>query len=234
VEVHAVAPADVGGTAAALIADALHVAVATRGRATLALSGGTTPAAMLTELAARPLPWEHIHVFQVDERVTPEGSSERNLSVLRSSLLDGIPLPEANVHPMPVTDANLDAAADRYATVLRARAGDPPKLDVVHLGLGADGHTASLAPGEEALEVTDRDVVTTGFYRNHWRMTMTLPLLSRARWVLWLVTGGEKAGVVRQLVTGDEAIPAARVRAEQAALVADLDAAALVRPSAHR
>lgn len=137
-EVHAVAAADVGGTAAALMADALH-AVAIRGRATLALSGGTTPAAMLTELATRPLPWELVHLFQVDERGAPDGSPERNLSVLRASLLDAIPVPAANVHPMPVTDNDLDAAADGYATILRAHAGDPPRLDVVHLGLGSDG-----------------------------------------------------------------------------------------------
>jgi 6-phosphogluconolactonase len=233
-EVHAVAPADVGGTAATLVADELHAAVAARGRATLALSGGTTPAAMLTELAERRLPWEHIHVFQVDERVAPDGSPDRNLSILGASLLDTVPIPATNVHPMPVTDADLDAAADRYAALLRAHAGNPPRLDVVHLGLGSDGHTASLAPGEGALEIIHRDVVPTGFYRSHWRMTMTLPLLSRARWILWLVTGDRKARVVRQLVAGDATIPAARVRAERATLVADVDAAALVGSSAHR
>lgn len=234
VEVYATAPADVASTAATLIADALQAAVTTGGRATMALSGGTTPAGMLAELATRRLPWERIHVFQVDERITPDTSSERNLSVLRASLLDEVPVPEANVHPMPVTDADLDAAARRYTALLRSHAGEPPRLDVVHLGLGSDGHTASLAPDEGAVGVVDRDVVTTGSYRGHRRMTMTLPLLSRARWVLWLVQGSEKADAVRRLVAGDEAIPAARVRAERAALVADLDAAALVRSSAHR
>lgn len=228
-EIHAVAPADVASTAATLIADELGAAVAARGRATLALSGGSTPAEMLAELATRRLPWERIHLFQVDERVAPH--AERNLSVLRDNLLDAVAVPEANVHPMPVADADPDAAARRYVAVLRSRAGDPPSLDVVHLGLGADGHTASLVPGKGASEVLDRDITTTGIYRGHRRMTMTLPLLSRSRWVLWLVRGSEKAGAVRQLVAGDEAIPAARVRAERAELVADLDAAALVRSS---
>jgi 6-phosphogluconolactonase len=230
-DVHVVAPTEVGATAANLMGATLDAAVAARGHATLALSGGTTPAAMLTELATQSLPWERIHVFQVDERVAPDGSSERNLSVLRACLIDRIVLPEENLHPMPVTEADLDAAADRYAARLHLHAGDPPTLDVVHLGLGIDGHTASLVPGDEVLEVDDRDVTTAGFYRSHWRMTMTLPVLSRARWALWVVTGGGKAGVVQQLVAGDEAIPAARVRAGQSVLVADHAAAALLPPT---
>ncbi|MEX2621704.1 MAG: 6-phosphogluconolactonase [Egibacteraceae bacterium] len=233
-EVQAVAAAEVGGTAAALVAGELQAAVAARGRATLALSGGTTPAAMLTALAARRLPWEHIHVLQVDERVARGGSPDRNMSMLAARLLDAVAIPATNVHPMAVTDPDLDAAADRYAALLRVHAGNPARLDVVHLGVGSDGHTASLAPGEEAVQVSDRDVAVTGFYRGYRRMTMTLPLLSRARWTLWLVTGGHKAGVVGQLVAGDASIPAARVHTERATLVADLDAAALVGSSAHR
>jgi 6-phosphogluconolactonase len=127
-DVHVVAPTEVGATAANLMGATLDAAVAARGHATLALSGGTTPAAMLTELATQSLPWERIHVFQVDERVAPDGSSERNLSVLRACLIDRIVLPEENLHPMPVTEADLDAAADRYAARLHLHAGDPPTL----------------------------------------------------------------------------------------------------------
>ena len=211
--------------AAARIADAAREAIAARGRFVFAVSGGHSPWVMLSELAGEPLPWEKIHVFQVDERVAPAGDPDRNLTHLKESLLSRAPLPEANIHAMPVEAADLDAAARDYARVLEKNAGSPPALDLVHLGLGPDGHTASLVPGDPVLSVADRDVAPTGVYMGHRRMTLTYPVLDRARSVLWLVTGAEKAPVLPRLMRGDATIPAGRVSAARADVVADRAAA---------
>jgi 6-phosphogluconolactonase len=126
---------------------------------------------------------------------------------------------------MPVESADLEAAAARYAATLREAAGSPPVLDLVHLGLGSDGHTASLVPGDPVLDVTDADVALTGVYQDRRRMTLTYPALDRGRRVLWLVTGGEKAGMLARLRAGDRSIPAGRVRADAALVLADAAAA---------
>lgn len=207
--------------AAARIADAAREAIAARGRFVFAVSGGHSPWIMLRELAGEALPWERIHVFQVDERVAPAGDPDRNLTHLRDSLLSRAPLPEGNVHAMPVEAADLDAAAADYARTLEGLAGRPPVLDLVHLGLGPDGHTASLVPGDPALGVTDRDVALTAVYMGRRRMTLTYPVLDRARSVLWLVTGAEKAPVLPRLMAQDPTIPAGRVSAARADVVAD-------------
>jgi len=215
----------VARAAAAAIAADTRAAIATRGRFALAVSGGHTPWIMLRALAGEDIPWAGVHVCQVDERVAPDGHTDRNLTHLRESLLQHAPLRPEQIHAMPVETADLQAAATQYALALREIAGSPPVLDLVHLGLGPDGHTASLVPGDPVLDVTDADVAPTGVYQGRRRMTLTYPMLNRARRVLWVVTGSEKVEMLRRLRDGDLSIPAGRVRREQALLLADRAAA---------
>jgi 6-phosphogluconolactonase len=210
--------------AAAIAADA-RVAIAARGRFALAVSGGQTPWIMLRALAGEDVPWAGVHVFQVDERVAPAGDPDRNLVHLQESLLQHAPLRPEQIHAMPVEECDLQAAADQYALVLRAIAGSPPMLDLVHLGLGPDGHSASLVPGDAVLDVTDKDVAITGLYQGRRRMTLTYPAINRARRILWVVTGSEKVEMLRRLQEGDLSIPAGRVQRERALLLADRAAA---------
>jgi 6-phosphogluconolactonase len=207
--------------AAAFIAERARAAVRERGQFTLAVSGGRTPWAMLRALAALDLPWAQLQLFQVDERVAPAGDAVRNLTNIQASLLAHVPLPAAHMHAMPVEAADLPAAARDYAAALQRVAGTPAALDLVHLGLGADGHTASLVPGDAALQVTDADVCLSGPYQGHRRMTLTYPLLNRARCVLWLATGAEKREMVARLRAGDAGIPAGRVQSGNAWLLGD-------------
>ena len=212
----------VARAAATFIAAEARVAVAARGRFIFAVSGGHTPWEMLRDLTGKELPWSGVHVLQVDERVAPAGDPDRNLTHLRESLLAHAPLRPEQVHAMPVESSDLEAAAARYAQVLQEIAGSPAVLDLVHLGLGPDGHTASLVPGDPVLEVTDRDVALTGgVYQGRRRMTLTYPVLNRARSVLWLVTGSEKVGMLARLRAGDRGIPAGRVRQDHALVLAD-------------
>jgi 6-phosphogluconolactonase len=211
--------------AAAVIAADLRAAVTARGRYVMAVSGGHTPWLMLRALADEPLPWQRVHVVQVDERVAPADDPDRNLAHLRTSLLNRVPLPPDQIHAMPVEAKDLDRAAAQYAATLGDVAGSPPVLDLVHLGLGPDGHTASLVPGAPALDVTDADVAVAGPYQGHRRMTLTFPIINRSRLVLWLVTGPEKAAILVRLRDGDPSIPAARVRKDRALLLADRAAA---------
>lgn len=210
--------------AARVIAAEARTAVKTRGRFIVGVSGGRTPWKMLRALAAENVPWNNVHVVQVDERIAPAGDPDRNLTVLRASLLDHAPLPVEHIHAMPVEEADVEAAARRYACILEQIAGTPPILDVAHLGVGSDGHTASLVPGDPVLHVSDRDVALTGVYSGRRRMTLTYPMLDRSRRILWLVTGAEKAVMLSRLLAGDASIPAGRVRQEQALLLADRSA----------
>jgi len=220
-------PEAVAGRAATLVAEQARAAVRERGRFTFAVSGGHTPWVMLRALAGEQVPWNEVHVVQVDERVAPADSDERNFKHLRESLLSHVPLPPGNLHPMPVEADDLPAAAAEYARTLEDLAGSPPVLDLVHLGLGPDGHTASLVPGDAVLEVADVWVaLTVGLYQGRRRMTLTYPVLDRARCVLWLVTGAEKVEALRKLHQKDRTIPAGRVRQEGAIVVADRVAAA--------
>ncbi len=212
--------------AARFIAAEARTAVGARGRFVMAVSGGKTPWKMLRALADEEIPWPGVHVVQVDERIAPAGDPDRNLAHLRESLLNHAPLPPDQIHPMPVEEMDIEAAARSYARTLQQLAGAPPVLDLVHLGLGPDGHTASLVPGDPVLEVTDHDVALTGVYQKRRRMTLTYPLLNRSRRILWLVTGAEKAGMLRRLQDADVSIPAGRIRQEQALVLADLDAVA--------
>jgi 6-phosphogluconolactonase len=211
----------VARAAAATIAAAARAAIAARGRFVLAVSGGHTPWIMLRALAEEDIPWTGMHVCQVDERVAPHGHPDRNLTHLRERLLHHAPLRPEQIHAMPVETADLQAAATQYALALREIAGSPTVLDLVHLGLGPDGHTASLVLGDAVLDVTDADVALTGVYQGRRRMTLTYPMLNRARRVLWVVTGSEKIEMLRRLRDGDVSIPAGRVRREQALVLAD-------------
>lgn len=215
--------------AARFVAGCARRAMSERGRFIAAFSGGSTPLEMLEALVAEDLPWHDMHVFQVDERVAPRGDPARNLAQLENALLGRTPLTGERVHAMAVEEPELDGAAARYAELLLEAAGTPPVLDLVHLGLGDDGHTASLVPGDATLAVTDRDVAVSGEYRGQRRMTLTLPSIDRARQRLWLVTGAGKAAMLARLMAGDRSIPAGRVRAEDCVVFADAAAAGQVQ-----
>ncbi len=194
--------------AAAFIAERVRSCVDERGEFSLALSGGRVQP-LLELLDAEDVPWDAVTAYQVDERVAPRGHEERNLTQIEAALR------HAQVVPMPVEDEDLGAAALRYAALL------PDRLDLVHLGLGPDGHTASLVPNCGALAVRDRDVVVSREYNGRRRMTLTYPAIDRAREVLWVVTGDDKAEALAQLLSGDEEIPATRVRTRVQTLLTD-------------
>lgn len=212
--------------AAALIAREARTAVAERGRFVFAVSGGHTPWVMLKALAEEEVPWVNLHLAQVDERVAPAGHPDRNLTHLHESLLEHAPLAHDQIYPMPVELPDLEAAAKQYAATLATIAGSPPVFDLVHLGLGPDGHTASLVPGDPVLDVSDADVAVTGIYQGRRRMTLSYPIINRSRRVVWLVTGADKAGMLVRLLDGDASIPAGKVNQERALVLADRAAAA--------
>ena len=200
-------------SAAAFVAVRARQAVANKGNFTFAVSGGKTPWAMFNELSACHMPWAHTVIYQVDERVAPDGDPDRNLTNLVASLVNAQSQPL--IMPMPVTVEDLEAGAREYAATL------PAKLDMVHLGLGPDGHTASLVPGDPVLEVTDRMVAVTEPYQGHRRMTLTYPALERAEQILWLVAGEDKRGPLGLLLSGDTSIPAGRVIATRSLVMTD-------------
>jgi 6-phosphogluconolactonase len=212
---------EVARKAATIIAAEARDAVVARGRFIVAVSGGHTPWLMLRALAGEKVPWEEVHLVQVDERVAPAGHADRNLTHLRESLLTRVPLRPEQIHAMPVEAPDLEAAAQRYARTLEEIAGSPPVLDLIHLGLGPDGHTASLVPGDPVLNVADTDVALTGAYQGRRRMTLTYPIINRAGRILWVVTGTEKAGPLVRLRKADPSIPAGRVRQDQGLVLAD-------------
>lgn len=218
-------PAAAAQAAADQVAAVARQAIAQRGIGLMAFSGGSTPRAMLNALVVRDLPWRDVHFFQVDERAAPPGHADRNVLQLEEALLGKTPVTRHQIHPMPVNDGELEAAATRYAHGIVELAGSPAIMDLVHLGLGDDGHTASLVPGDPVLDVTDRDVAVSGEYRGYRRMTLTFPMIDRARERLWLVTGAGKARMLARLCVGDETIPAGRVSAENATVFADQAAA---------
>jgi 6-phosphogluconolactonase len=203
--------------AAELIAAAGGEAESERNHFTVAMSGGRSPWAMLAILGElEEMPWDKTELFQVDERVASPGSPDRNLTHMVLGLsMDH----QAALRPMPVTQRDLDAAAHEYESTL------PERFDLVHLGLGPDGHTASLVPGDPVLEVSDRRVAITGDYQGHPRMTLTYPTLNEARKIVWLVTGPDKVEPLQKLLAGDDSIPAGRVRNENMIVVADEAAA---------
>ena len=218
-------PELVAQRAAAIIAEETRVAVNERERFVMAVSGGHTPWLMLRELSKTNVPWQAVRIVQVDERVAPPEDPDRNLTHLRKSLLNHAPISAGQIYQMPVESADLEAAASAYAKILQQVAGAPPVLDLVHLGLGPDGHTASLVPGDPVLTVENADVAITGAYQGRRRMTLTYPIINRSRRILWVVTGEEKGPALRRLLAGDASIPAGRVRRESALVIADHAAA---------
>jgi 6-phosphogluconolactonase len=219
----------VARAAAVTIAADARAAVAARGRFIMAVSGGKTPWIMLRALAGEQVPWKDVHVFQVDERIAPAGDPDRNLTHLRASLLEHAPLPPQQIYAMPVELADLEAAAKQYAQTLEQVAGSPPVLDLAHLGMGPDGHTASLVPGDPVRNITDAAVGLTGVYMGRRRMTLTYPVLNRSRRILWLMTGIEKVAMLPRLLEGDTTIPAGRISRDQAVVLADRAAAGNVQ-----
>jgi 6-phosphogluconolactonase len=210
--------------AASVIAASARDAVKARGRFVMAVSGGKSPWVMLADLADEDVPWPNVHVFQIDERIAPAGDPDRNYVHLRDSLLEHAPIPPEQIYAMPVEQPDSEAAAKQYAKTLEGVAGSPPVLDLAHLGLGPDGHTASLIPGDPVLNVTDRDIAITGVYQGRNRMTMTYPVINRARKIMWLVSGKDKVDAFAKLRAGDPSIPGGRISRAQALLLADTDA----------
>ena len=212
--------AAVARQAAVFVAAEARASAAARGSFVMAVSGGRTPWQMLRVLAEEDVPWESVHIVQVDERVAPAGHADRNLTHLQETLLTHSRLRPEHIHAMPVEAADLDAAAAQYAGELEMLASSPPVLDLAHLGLGADGHTASLVPGDAVLDA-DADVALTGLYQGRRRMTLTYRILNRSRRILWLVTGDEKRDPLARLQQADPSIPAGRVKQDQALILAD-------------
>ncbi len=186
---------------AELIAEAARESVEANGTFAMAASGGHTPWAMYGQIEEQEVPWSKTEIFQTDERIAPAGSPDRNLTHLIAAFSIGA---QGSLRPMPVDDGEEGAA--RYAERL------PESLDLIHLGLGPDGHTASLVPGDPVLEVTDRRVaITGGEYQGTHRMTLTYPALAAAKRLLWIVTGEEKREPLQKLLAQDQSIPAGRL-----------------------
>jgi 6-phosphogluconolactonase len=215
IETEVFADADAASRRAAeLVAATGQQAVEARGEFNLALSGGKTPWAMVGLLGEmEEMPWGEAHIFQVDERVAPPGDEARNLTHLVQMLsIDH----QAALRPMPVTSRDLELAASEYEVHV------PGRFDLVHLGIGPDGHTASLVPGDPVLEVDDRRVAMTWEpYEGHRRMTLTFRALSEARRILWLALGEQASEPLAKLLAGDTSIPAGRVENDDMVLVCD-------------
>jgi 6-phosphogluconolactonase len=223
-----VATGELAGRAATEIGDAIRNALSSQDRCAIALSRGS-PGGLFARLAAVDLDWSAVDVFQVDERAAPHSHADRNLTLIDEELRGGVAGDGPCVHAMPVDDDDLDAAADRYADELEGVCGRPPVLDVVHLGLGEDGHTASLLPGDPVLGVRDRWVAATnrrGIYR---RLTLTYPVLEQARRVVFVVAGEQKAEALAGVLAGDASMPAGRLQLRDAVIFADAAAASASR-----
>lgn len=201
---------DPAGCAAAVLVDFIRDSIAARGRCVLALSGGRSPRPMFERLRSADLDWPKVTILQVDERVAPPGHPDRNLTHLRLALADHVP---AALYPIPVEVDDPEAAARAYEVLLRVTCGLTPVLDVLHLGLGADGHTASLIPDDPVVRECAREVAATGTYQGRRRVTLTAPVLSRARQAVWLVGDADRRDALDKLRRGDPSIPASRVRA---------------------
>lgn len=196
----------------------------TRGQFTLAISGGNTPWRMLALWILEDLPWERVHIYQVDERVAPFGDERRNWTRLMGVLQPQWPRLQGHVHAIPIDGFDPNAAAARYGVMLSQTAGNPAVLDLVQLGLGSDGHTASLVPGDATLSELSRDVAVTSPYQGTRRVTLTYPAINRARHILWVVAGEEKKQALAQLVARDQSVPAGRVREKCATIITDFSA----------
>jgi 6-phosphogluconolactonase len=218
--------------AATVIAGEARKAVALRGCFIFAVSGGKTPWKMLHELTNEDVPWEKMHIIQVDERFAPEGHPDRNMSHIHEILLGHAPTLPVQIHAMHMEEKDPEAAAAWYSLTIREIAGSKAIIDLIHLGLGPDGHTASLLPGDPVLDITDKDVALTGIYQGRHRMTLTYPAINRARKILWLITGSEKSEMLQRLLDKDFSIPASHISQENAMVLADKDAAGFLEGKA--
>jgi len=210
-----------GVAAAQELALALRESIRERGRGVLALSRLDSDSALLLELVQADLDWAQVHVLQVDERVVGPQDARRNALNLRAALIERGPLPPANWHAMPVEQQNREASAESYGDVLRQLSGPEPRIDAIHLGLGTDGHTASLLPDSPALGEKQRLVSWATSADGQLRMTLTYPALDRARRIVWLVTGAAKAPMLAQLIDGSTPLPATRVERAEAVVIVD-------------
>ena len=224
-------PDDESAAAAAAdhIAARARAAVSDHGAFHVALSGGRTPWKMLEVLVSMDIPWARVHVYQVDEREAPDDHPDRNATKL-TAILGASELPSVNLHLMPVTGEDLERACDAYARTIARRCRDG-RLDLVHLGLGEDGHTASLLPGDRVIDVTDQDVAIAGPYQGRRRMTLTLPVIDRAEERMWVITGASKAEMLARLRSEDASIPAGRVARRSSIVFADEAAATAAAPA---
>jgi 6-phosphogluconolactonase len=211
--------ANAAALAAGWVARRIKSAVRSRDLCTFAVSGGATPALMFDGLAAMDLPWSAVHILQVDERVAPDGHPDRNAVQLTEHLLTRVPIPEQNIHLMPVTAGDLQSAAAAYAQAL----GDGP-LDIVHLGIGDDGHTASWPPGDDVID-DPRPVAVSHEYNGRIRMTLTPPVVNAARARMVLVAGESKAAALASWLEQGADVPIARVRRGGTTVIVDADGA---------
>lgn len=216
---------EVAKEAAFYIADRIRENIAKKGFFTMAISGGRTPWEMIKELATQDLPWEKVFLFQVDERVAPDGHPDRNLTQLFNAIKGTRLMTRLNIFPMHVITENLDQGCDEYANYIK-NITESGKLDLVHLGLGTDGHTASLIPGDDVLEAQDKNVAMTGApYQGRKRMTVTYPLINQAEKILWIITGAEKAEMLSRLLHQDPTIPAGKISQNHAIVFTEESAA---------
>ena len=224
--IHVFANAEtVAREAAKFIAEMARQTVNDQGRFLMAVSGSRTPWQMFKNLSQENIPWKDVHLFQVDERLAPSGHADRNLTHLQACLLNHSPIDPEHIHAMPVENGVLDTMAGNYIQTLQKIAGNPPVLDLVHLGMGIDGHTASLVPGDPVLEMMDTDVALTRPYQGRRRLTFTFPIINRSRCILWLITGGGKFEMLNRLREADESIPAGQVCMSKAIVLVDKEAA---------
>ena len=221
-------PQEAASEAARWMARRIRSAVRLRGVCRVAVSGGGTPALMFDDLATMGLPWASVHIFQVDERVAPDGHPDRNAGQLAAHLLDRVLLRKANVHLMPVTAKSLPRAANTYANTL----GDVP-LDIVHLGIGDDGHTASWPPGDPVIDAPGK-VAVSAMFNGRIRMTMTPAVINAARARMLLVVGEPKAAPLAGWLLHGESFPVARVRRADTTLFLDTGAASQLSPPAEK
>jgi 6-phosphogluconolactonase len=212
---------DLAEAAAAYLAQQITTTLATKSTFSMAISGGRTPWEMLKILAKADLPWQRVNLFQVDERVAPDGHADRNLTQLFQAIAGTPMVTQLRIFPMPVLAADLEEGCREYTQVIH-EVTEGKGLDLIHLGLGSDGHTASLVPEDGVMEVQDRLVACTqNTYQGRIRMTLTYPLLNSAKQLLWIVTGSEKQEMVKRLLQQDPSIPAGSIRQENALLLVD-------------
>lgn len=212
---------DVAKEAAIYIADRIRENIARKGFFTMAISGGRTPWAMIKELAQEDLPWEKVFLFQVDERIVPDAHPERNLTQLFKAIEGSRLVLRLNIFPMRVNAEDLDEACAEYESHIN-RMTENGKLDLIHLGIGPDGHTASLIPDDSVLEVSEKGVaITESEYQGRRRMTLTYPLINQAEKILWVITGQEKAEMLNRLLHKDPSIPAGKINQHHAIVLTE-------------